>query len=426
MADNRFKIKNGLLVEAGGSEITGSLIARNITGSLFGTASWAQNVLTASYVTGSSFGPSNPVLSASYAVTASYVIGGASTIAVQDEGVAQGSAGTFNFTGAGVSAAVGGGIATINIPGAGGTTFPYTGSAIISGSLIVTGSVSSTGGFTGSLLGTSSWAHNSTTASYVTASNVYGPYGNNSILSASYALSASYVIGGASTITIQDEGATQGSAGTLNFVGGGVTATVAGGLATINIIAQSGSVSKLTQSSPAATWSFAHNLGERYPLVNIYDSAGDAIIPGRIETVDSNNLNVYFTVAQSGTAVAMLGGTATTASYANTLTVTSTLLSTQQNTDVDVGTETIATVATGSYRAAFFDYYANDGTNYRAGTVMSTWNTVGSVTYTDNSTPDIGNTSGVTLAVVANGSNVELRATVTSNNWNIKAFARAL
>ena len=64
MADNRFKIKNGLLVEAGGSEITGSLIAPNITGSLFGTASWAQNVLTASYALS--------VVSASYAVTAAF------------------------------------------------------------------------------------------------------------------------------------------------------------------------------------------------------------------------------------------------------------------------------------------------------------------------------------------------------------------
>jgi hypothetical protein len=45
--------------------------------------------------------------------------------------------------------------------GGGGTTFPYTGSAIISGSLIVTGSTISTLGFTGSLQGTASFAQNS-------------------------------------------------------------------------------------------------------------------------------------------------------------------------------------------------------------------------------------------------------------------------
>ena len=42
--------------------------------------------------------------------------------------------------------------------GGGGSSFPYTGSAIISGSLAVTGSVRATAGFTGSLQGTASFA----------------------------------------------------------------------------------------------------------------------------------------------------------------------------------------------------------------------------------------------------------------------------
>ena len=59
--------------------------------------------------------------------------------------------------------------------GGGGSTFPYTGSAIISGSLTITGSINSTGGITGSLLGTASWASSASQA-----------------ISASYALSASW------------------------------------------------------------------------------------------------------------------------------------------------------------------------------------------------------------------------------------------
>jgi hypothetical protein len=51
--------------------------------------------------------------------------------------------------------------------GGGGSAFPYTGSAIISGSLIVTGSTTSTLGFTGSLFGTASWATNALTASFL-------------------------------------------------------------------------------------------------------------------------------------------------------------------------------------------------------------------------------------------------------------------
>jgi len=74
------------------------------------------------------------------------------------------------------SSAIGGGT---NTP-----TFPYTGSAIISGSLIVTGSTISTLGFTGSLFGTSSWATNALTASLASTSSRLNA-SNTSIFAAS-------------------------------------------------------------------------------------------------------------------------------------------------------------------------------------------------------------------------------------------------
>jgi len=49
-------------------------------------------------------------------------------------------------------------------PGPPGASFPYTGSAAISGSLVVTGSITATQGFTGSLLGTASYALNAVNA----------------------------------------------------------------------------------------------------------------------------------------------------------------------------------------------------------------------------------------------------------------------
>lgn len=58
-----------------------------------------------------------------------------------------------------------------------------------------------TGSFIGSLFGTASWATNALSASFITASNVFGPYGSNSVISASYALTASYALnGGTGTI----------------------------------------------------------------------------------------------------------------------------------------------------------------------------------------------------------------------------------
>jgi hypothetical protein len=148
--------------------VSASFATNAATASFVATASWAQNAVTASYVTGSVFSSSNPALSASYALTASFALnaGASTTITVADEGTAQGTATFLNFIGAGVTALVSANTASITISGGSGATFPYTGSAIISGSLVVTGSTTSTFGFTGSLLGTSSWANNAVTASY--------------------------------------------------------------------------------------------------------------------------------------------------------------------------------------------------------------------------------------------------------------------
>ena len=64
----------------------------------------------------------------------------------------------------------------------------------VNGNAIVTGSLTVTNGITGSLFGTASWALNALTASFVTASNVYGPFGSNSITSASFAVSSSRAV----------------------------------------------------------------------------------------------------------------------------------------------------------------------------------------------------------------------------------------
>jgi hypothetical protein len=62
---------SGSLFVSGSLTVTGSINASRFTGSLFGTSSWAQNSLTASYFITSS------VTSASYAATASNILGGA-------------------------------------------------------------------------------------------------------------------------------------------------------------------------------------------------------------------------------------------------------------------------------------------------------------------------------------------------------------
>jgi hypothetical protein len=81
----------------------------------------------------------------------------------------------------------------------GNDTWSTTGSLQISASLIVSQSVTGLSGFTGSLQGTAA------TASFVTSSNVQGPYGMNSVVSASHAVtvrSYAQLIGDGTTTNI--------------------------------------------------------------------------------------------------------------------------------------------------------------------------------------------------------------------------------
>ena len=88
------------------------------------------------------------------------------------------------------------------------------------------------------------------------------------------------------------------------------------------------------------------------------------------------------------------------------------------------GTSTLITIVAASGVSANFSYYVSDGTNKRAGTVMSVWD--GSTTeYTDYSTPDIGGaTTGISFRTTVSGSNILFQAVVTSGTWTVKVGSR--
>jgi hypothetical protein len=127
--------------------------------------------------------------------------------------------------------------------------------SILSGSLTVSGSV----------FATSSWATNALTASYVTGSIFTSA---NPALSSSYALTASYALSGL---------ATSGSNVTASF-------------------------------ASSTTWTFTHNLNNRYPVIQTLDSSFNQIIPQNIALTDNNTATITFPVAISGYAIASLGG----------------------------------------------------------------------------------------------------------------------
>ena len=105
--------------------------------------------------------------------------------------------------------------------------------------------------------------------------------------------------------------------------------------------------------------------------------------------------------------------------------ITNALLSNQENTDVDTGTETVASVAIATYTAAFFDFVIKKTTNVRSGTVYACHDGT-NVEFTETSTQDLGDTSDVTLSVDISGGNMRLRATTTSDDWSVKSLIRAI
>jgi len=87
----------------------------------------------------------------------------------------------------------------------------------------------------------------------------------------------------------------------------------------------------------------------------------------------------------------------------------------------------VSTVPKANGNSAFFDYYINNGTSLRCGTVMAVWDSIGNTRYTDTSSGDLnGSTSGLSFTVDVNGSDVRLLANITSGTWTIKTSTRVL
>lgn len=133
--------------------------------------------------------------------------------------------------------------------------------------------------FTGSLYGTSSWAENTLTASFVTSSNVYGPFGSDSVLSASYALTASFAL------NVGDNGYIH------------------------------------TQASPSDTWIITHSLQTLVPLVQVYDSSYNQFIPSTVTALNANVVEITLANPETGYAIISKGSgvssvTAVSSSYA--------------------------------------------------------------------------------------------------------------
>jgi hypothetical protein len=238
-----------------------------------------------------------------------------------------------------------------------GTT-TIIGSLNTSGSSTISGSVTSTVGFTGSLQGTSSYALQANTASFaLTASYISGsgggvgfPFSGSAIITGSLFVSGSTISGSfvgdgsgitgltaggkihtqtseASTwtvshnlgvqypnVTVYDNSnnviipqtivATDANTLTLTFGSAVAGYAVAGIGGIINV------QGRTTQQyfTASTTWSFAHNLGDKYVSLQAFDDAFEMMIPTTIRLVDFTSSLLLFDSASSGYAVATIGG----------------------------------------------------------------------------------------------------------------------
>jgi hypothetical protein len=369
--------------------MTGSLnVTSGITGSLFGTASYATNALTASYISGSG----------------------------------------------------------------GGVGFPFSGSAVITGSFLVSSSFVDftkatyvTGSFTGSLQGTASYSSYAVYAgnspgstSTMTQSIAATTWSFTHNLNTRNPLLQVYDSTNSQIIPFAVIGSDPNQA-TIYFdvAESGFAVASNGGLLTVN-----GSTARLDQTSAAVTWSFQHNLATKYPNFIIYDSTDNVVIPAGIHAVNDMTAEIYFAFPSTGVAIANFSGisgsvnvasasyaiNATTASYSNNFIVGNTLTIDQTLTDYHtvpssiVGSNNIFTKATGSYSSAFFKYSVAKGSNSRAGEVIAAW-AGGAIQFTDNSTLDVGDTSGVTATAIIAASSVQFNLTTADSGWTLKTLA---
>jgi hypothetical protein len=246
--------------------ITASIIsASSFTGSLFGTASWATNALTASFL---------PI--GTYSITSSWAQSASNAV----------NARTASF------------VNNLN------QNLSITGAVILSGSALpelrvigetqFTGSVGSTGGFTGSLLGTSSWATNALTASFL-------PVGTYSITS-SWAQSASNAVNARTasflpvgTYNITSSWATNALTasflpiGTYNITSSWATNSISSSLASRNL---------LTASVSSNTITFTKGDGSTFPITINTGSGGGGSI-GTLQQVTEQGASTTIPITAS-------------------------------------------------------------------------------------------------------------------------------
>lgn len=225
-----------------------------------------------------------------------------------------------------------------------------------------------------------------------------------------------------------------------------------------------GRTAKMEQSVASTTWTFNHYLGERFPAITVFNSDGFVIIPTNVEAIDTNQLEVTFSSAQSGYITATVGGGLPTISGSydgrvlsidgsspvwkenivsgslqisnlgfsttgsnsfngnQTITGSLTIANTKMGSLCTTSTGDTIVLDLGDFDGATIDYIVKYNSNRRFGTIMGVWDGA-QYEYNEVATMDIGNTSDISFNIDANGN---VHAVSTLNTWEVTLSYRAL
>jgi hypothetical protein len=168
-------------------------------------------------------------------------------------------------------------------------------------------------------------------------------------------------------------------------------------------------------------------IGKTTPNAKL-DVSGSAIISGSFTVIPGTvrEFQVNTTGVDIGNLITDTHTVTGSLSVSGSVSILSSILQYSNNAAITSGsTANVASFNTSSYTAAFFDYVTTSGTNARAGTVFTVWNGT-NVEYAETSTNDIGNTFNLVLSASVSAGVIRLQATSLSGSWSVKTLARMI
>jgi len=89
-------------------------------------------------------------------------------------------------------------------------------------------------------------------------------------------------------------------------------------------------------------------------------------------------------------------------------------------------TTTVIDFPTSSYDGAVIDYTIKNGNNVRTGTIISAWDSLDNIDFTETSIKGVGDTTDASFTFVVSNATASLQITNTNSYSTVKILARAL